>query len=201
MDKILIRNGSPADGKDFARLFMFTGQELYRALFGKDAENFLEFMFRHRGNYFSFEHAYFLEVNGEVAGMTLLYDWRQKRQEMFRFGILLLRYFKFRFLRVLVPLLKLDRALTGILEGELHSSNSALYPEFRGRHLGEKLFGYAEDKARNEGCLKVTVNVKEDNHTALSLRKKLGYKTEKRLPEFRIGGKSFVYIRLVKHIT
>lgn len=200
MDTVLIRNASPEDAKDFARLILFTAPELYSTILGDRAESFMEYVFTRKGHFFSFENAYFMESDGEKAGMTLIYDGRNSIMKILRLGALVMLFFKFNFLGVMAGLLKLRQAVMALKDGELYSSNSAIYPQFRGRGLGERLFSYAEEKARREGCRKIAVSVEESNKAAISLRKKIGYVLEGALPSFDIGGKTFRYMRLAKNI-
>jgi ribosomal protein S18 acetylase RimI-like enzyme len=179
---------------------LFTGEDLYRGIMGPDAGVILGKLFREKGNYFSYEHSYFMEVNGEVAGMTLLYDYKASQEQFLRLGFLLLKHMGLKFFRYLIPLIQSSRVFVKFREGDLHSSNSAVYPAFRSRGLGERLFKVAEEKARREGFKRIVVGVKDDNVVALSLRKKLGYRVERELLPLKLGGKTFRHLQLVKEI-
>ncbi|MDD5422349.1 MAG: GNAT family N-acetyltransferase [Candidatus Omnitrophota bacterium] len=200
MHNVVIRRGAPEDSEDFSRLMLLTGEDLYTGILGKDAGIVLGRLFKEKRNYFSYEHSYFMEMDGEVAGMTLLYDYKTTKTEFFRFGFLIFKYMKLSFFRYIIPLLRAGRVLNGSREGDLHSSNSALYPKFRAQGLGERLFGIAEEKARREGFRRIVVSVKYDNIAALSLRKKLGYKVEMELPPLDLENGVFKHLQLVKDI-
>lgn len=198
MDTITIREGRPEDAKSFAELAAFTAPEYFEKIFGPDSGHILEGLFARRGNIFSFRHLYFMEVNGEVAGMTLFYDFAEKDRGVMPFVLFLIGYQKFKFLKKLPSLLKFGSIFAQTKKGDLYSSNTALYPKFRGRGLGKKLFGLSEEAALKRGLKRVVVDVKADNHKAIDLRKKLGYAIDCRLPVLKIDGKTFEYLRLVK---
>lgn len=200
MDETTIRKGRPGDAEDFAELAIVTAPEYFEVIFGKGAKYMLKRLFTHPDNIFSFRHSYFLEVNGEVAGMTLFYDYNDKTRGVVPFVLMLIRYLKFGFLAHLPALLKFGAIFARINKDDLYSSNSAIYPKFRGRGLGEKLFGLSEETARKKGLRRVVVDVKADNVKAIQLRKKLGYNIEIRLPAVNIKGKVFEYLQLVKYI-
>jgi ribosomal protein S18 acetylase RimI-like enzyme len=201
MDKITIRKGRPEDAEDFFRLINFTAPEYFQEIFGSDAGRVLEGLFGHTGNIFSFEHSYFMEIGGEVAGMTLFYDDEEKNKGIVRFVLFLIGYMRFKFFTHLPSLLKFGSIFARTRTGDLYSSNTAIYPKFRRRGLGEKLFGLSEKEARSRGLKRVVVDVKAGNYDAIKLRKKLGYEVEAALPILNIKGKTFEYLRLVKYLS
>lgn len=200
MDNIIIRPGRPADAEDFARLAMFTAPEYFGEIFGNDAVSILKRLFGDPKNLFSYSHSYFMEVNGEVAGMTLFYDYDRKNKEVVPFVILLIKLLKFNFLARLGSLLRFSSIFARIQKGDVYSSNTALYPKFRSRGLGEKLFSISEEKARALGSRRVVADVKVGNIKAINLRQKLGYRIDERLPVVRIREKTFEYLKLVKEL-
>jgi ribosomal protein S18 acetylase RimI-like enzyme len=144
--------------------------------------------------------SYFMEGDGKRAGMTLFYGHAAKNAGVVPFMILLIGILKLEFFLRLGNLLKFASVFAKTKEGDMYSGNSAVYPEFRGRGLGERLFSLSEEKARAGGYRRVVVDVKADNAAALALRTKLGYKVDEVLPAVKIGGKKFEYVRLVKEI-
>ncbi len=200
MEEVTIRRGRPEDAQDFAELAFFTAPEYLEEVFGPDAKYILKSLFERPNNIFSFQYSHFMEVGGEVAGMTLFYDDDEKKRGLAPFVLLLIKYLKFKFLAHLPSLLKFGSIFAQTREGDLYSSNTALYPKFRGRGLGERLFGLSEEAARKRGLKRIVVDVKADNKEAIGLRKKLGYKVENILPVLKIKGKTFEYLQLVKCI-
>lgn len=200
MDNIIIRPGRPEDAKDFARLVMLTAPEYFDVILGDGAPAILAGLFQNPGNIFSCTHSYFMEVNDEVAGMTLFYDHDCKEREIAPFVLLLMRFLKFKFFVRLRALMKFGSIFARTRKGDMYSSNSALYPKFRGRGLGQRIFSLSEERAREAGLKRVVVDVKADNVAAISLREKLGYRIDERLPILKIGDKTFEYVKLVKVI-
>ena len=96
MDNITIRKGRPEDADDFAELALFTGPELHPALYGSESNlrKVMKGSFQHVRNAFSYEHSRFIEANGEIAGMSLVFTHDQMRREQLRSGVFILRYLK-----------------------------------------------------------------------------------------------------------
>ena len=55
---------------------------------------------------------------------------------------------------------------------------------FRGKHIGESLFEYVKDRARELGCYEVTLNVWSGNEGAEHFYEKMGMKTKERQMEY-----------------
>jgi ribosomal protein S18 acetylase RimI-like enzyme len=199
-DEITIRDGRPGDAEHFAELNFLTAPEYFEAIFGKDSKAIFRELFVLPGNIFSFQYSHFMEVNGEIAGMSLFYSYDEKNKGMVPFVAGLIKYLKLRFFAHIPALLKTGAAFAQIKKGDLYSSSSAIYSKFRGRGLGEKLFSLAEEAARKRGLKRVVINIKADNVAALGLRKKLGYILDKKLPMIKVGGKEFKYLQMSKRV-
>ena len=48
-------------------------------------------------------------------------------------------------------------------------------PELRGQNVGQLILAAVEQKARNTGCCKVTLEVQENNHRARCIYKTAGF--------------------------
>ncbi len=57
----------------------------------------------------------------------------------------------------------------------LNLHDLAVLPAYRGRGIGRALLGAVDERARQRGCCKVTLEVREDNHPARALYKRSGY--------------------------
>ena len=57
----------------------------------------------------------------------------------------------------------------------LNLHDLAVLPAHRGRGIGRSLLVAVEERARQRGCCKVTLEVREGNHTARALYKRSGY--------------------------
>ena len=200
MDEIIVRGGRPEDAEDFAELVLLTGPEYIEAMLGKDAKAIFRKLFVLPGNIYSFQYSHFMEVNGEVAGMSLFYSYDEKNKGMLPFTAGLIKYMGLKFFIHIPDLLKTAAVFAQIKKDDLYSSSSAIYVKFRGRGLGEKLFSLAEEATRRRGLKGVVINIKADNLAALGLRKKLGYVLDKELPVVRMGGRDFRYLQMSKRV-
>jgi ribosomal protein S18 acetylase RimI-like enzyme len=53
----------------------------------------------------------------------------------------------------------------------------AVHPDFRGQGVGRELLAAVEEHARQQGCCKVTLEVRSDNHRAMAAYRKAGYES------------------------
>jgi len=200
MDNIVIRKGSPADADHFARLALYTAPEYLALALAPDPARTLGQLFRHPNNLFSHTYSRFMEIDGEPAGMSLFYDYEAKKRGMLPFITLTTRILGKDSFHAFSVLARFALVFGRIQEGDMYSSNSALYPKFRARGFGARLFTISEEEARRAGLKRVVVDVAADNTPAISLRQKLGYRIDERLPIVRIGTTSFTYLKLVKDL-
>ena len=56
--------------------------------------------------------------------------------------------------------------------------------EVRGQHVGESLFEYVKNEAKQIGCYEVTLNVWEGNTSAEKFYEKMGMRTKERQMEY-----------------
>ena len=57
----------------------------------------------------------------------------------------------------------------------LNIHDLAVLPEWRGKGIGRKLLGAAEDRARRRGCCRLTLEAQDDNGRALALYRSFGF--------------------------
>lgn len=88
MDNIIIRKGRTENAQDFSQLILLSVATFFPSIFASNTEEVMRKIFQQTGNLFSFEHSYFIEVNGKIAGMALGYNWEQKRREELHTGLL-----------------------------------------------------------------------------------------------------------------
>jgi len=105
-ENIIIRKGLPEDAQDFVNLILLSELNLFPAICGSDAKSVVRNLFRQRRNLFSFEHSYFIEVDGKKAGMIIGYDWKTERRGKWRTGLLLIKYMKLEFFTKILSWLK-----------------------------------------------------------------------------------------------
>jgi len=200
--RIQVRKAMPDDAGDFAELVLISAPSFFPTLWGDSANDVLQYMFRRPHNLFSFEHTLFAELDGARAGMLLGYDWRTKKREDIRTGLLLMKRMKLGFFLRLPPMIKTQRVFGGIGEGEYYISNFATFPEHRGMGAGTRLLLEAEEEAKQSGGVRMVVDVDADNSVAQSLYQRTGYSVVREASLSLRGGKYDRHIyRICKELT
>lgn len=197
---IIIRKGFPEDAQDGTNLIWLSDPVFCHTIFGSGAKNILQNLFRQRKNLFSFEHSYFIEVDGKKAGMIFGYDGKSERGESCRTGLLMIKYMKMRFFARIPSLLKALNAGGRVEDSEYYISNLAVYPEFRGKKLGTNLLVRAEEGAKSCGAEKMSLDVAVNNQGAIRLYNRLGYSIMGKPRKEKIGGRVFAFFRMSKKI-
>jgi len=197
---IVIRKGFPEDAPDFANLALLSEPPLFPAIFGSGVRGVMQNLFRQRRNLFSFEHSYFIEVDGTKAGMILGYDWKTQREEEWRTGLLLIKFMKLEFFARILSLLRALSIVDRAEDNEYYISNVAVYPEFRGANLGTNLLLKMEEEAKRYGAEKITLDVKADNQGAVKLYNRLSYSIVGNSRRAKINGESFAFFRMRKKL-
>jgi ribosomal protein S18 acetylase RimI-like enzyme len=196
---IIIRKGIPEDAGDFTNLVLLPGQNLFYAIFGSGARSVIQTLFRQRKNLFSFEHSYFIEVDGQKAGIVLGYDWKTQGGEEWRTGLLLVKYMKLDFFAKIPALLKALSLVGKAKDNECYISNVAIYPEFRSIKLGTKLLLKMEEEAKSCGAKKMVLDVDVDNEGAIRLYQRLGYSIVGKPSRAKINIKELAVFRMCKN--
>ncbi len=171
---IAVRQARPDDYQDFASLII-TSAPYFPMVFGDKISEGLKNTFRYRRNLFSWQHAYFAEINGRVAGMICGYDWQAKRRENIRTGFLLFKNLGLSLLFKLPLLLKLSSTIGSFEKDCYYISNLAVYPEYRNHGIGGKLMDTVEKEATDQGVKKILLDVERSNERAIAFYNKRGY--------------------------
>lgn len=200
MDNIAIRRGRTEDSQHFSDLAMFTGPELLPYLLGSAVRDLLKKSFQHERNCFSFEHTHFLEVNGEIAGMSLAYSYGKKKEEQQHTAEVISTYLDPSTFTEIPDSEKLGSILAQVTEGDYYVSNMAVYPELRRLGFGTKIFEVIEEEARAAGSQRMVLDVETDNTEAVKLYKRLGYSIEKQSPIVETRVKNFEFFKMCKEI-
>lgn len=72
---------------------------------------------------------------------------------------------------------------------EMHILNLAIHSEFRRQGLGKKLIEYAVNLAQTRGIRWATLEVRQSNHPAITLYKKMGFKSVRLRPRYYIDNR------------
>jgi len=196
---IIIRKGFPEDAQDGSKFILLSAPGFFHAIFGSGAKNMIQNLFPQIKNLFSFEHSYFIEVDGNKAGMIFGYAGKTEREESWRTGLLMIKYMKLGFFARIPSFLKAMRAAKRIEDNEYYISNLAVYPEFRGINLGTRLLLKIEEEAKSSGAEKVTLDVDVKNQGAIRLYNRLGYTIVGKPRRAKISQKVFTFYRMVKN--
>jgi len=175
MNNVSIRNASQDDARDFAEL-MIISAPYFPILFGEKIRTILQHLFFERHNLFSFEHAYFADVDRRPAGMVLGYDWKTKKEESLLTGTLLFAEMKGSLLKRLPLLAKFSKTVGPLSENDFYISNVATYPQYRGKGVGTKLVVEIEKKAREKEAKRILLEVEKENVNAITFYGKVGYR-------------------------
>jgi len=198
MDNIITRKGRAEDMKDFSHLILLSAPTFFPLIFASNTAEVMKKLFQQPRNLFSFEHSYFIEVNGKIAGMVLGYNWEQKRREELHTGLLLAKYLKWSLFSKIFYLLKAQNMVGKIAENEYYLSNIAVYSEFRGLGLGTKLLSEIERETKKTGDNKIVLDVETSNKRAIELYERLGYIIKWRTQSFKISKETFEFFRMFR---
>lgn len=194
-----ILQGTPTNQKEFSQLVLMSAPEFLPALYGERSPQLFEFLFAQEKNLFSFEHTHFAFVNKEIAGCILHYSGKTRKKESLRTGKLMLKFLGKEFLKKIPQMLKASRALGEVAPQQYYISNLAVYPQFRKKGVATQLLELAQEKAKQEGCRVLCLNVETENAPAINLYRKFGFKIVSEA-SVKIGPKIFSFYRMEKTI-
>jgi len=147
---------------------------------------------------FSYQYSYFIEIDGEVAGMAVLYKTTEVKNSQFKLSLMVLRHLRFGIFRRLVRLLRSAYIIGNVSQNSSYLSNVALYPKFRRLGIGTKVLNMLEEKARRDGSERIVLDASTRNKGAIRLYKRLGYTIERGRPVFRIRNRKFMSVIMAK---
>ncbi len=200
MENVIVRKGRVEDAEYFPDLVLFSAPKFFPSLFGPDVRRVMKNLFKHHGNYFSYEHTYFAELDGKVAGMCLAYNYGCKNREKMRTIFLLIRYLGWSLFMRMYHLLKSQDIVGMVEEKEYYISNIAVYPEFRSAGLGSRLLLEVEREARSTGDNRITLDAETYNKRAIDLYSRHDYDIEWKTRIFKIYGETFEFFRMGKSL-
>ena len=197
--KIFARNAKTSDAEDFARLIYFSAPSFFPALYGCDMKSIMQNLFKEKNNLFSYQYTQVVEINNKVLGIILSYDWYIKQKMNLTTGMKMLKYMHINFVKKIPVFLKTKDVVGFLSKGNYYISNVAVYPEYRGRGVGKKLFFEAEKNARKAGSDILALDVETDNFKAIEIYKKNGFVIEKE-NSVQLKKQLFSFYRMYKDI-
>lgn len=199
MEQIIIRKGKPEDAHHFSELVILSSPKVFSLLFGSKVKNVMKSIFPRRRHYYSYEKAFFIEVDGKTAGMAQLHRFRPRKREKLRLTWLLLKYLNWRLPRSILSFWRSERVISDFSTTDCYLSNVAVYPEYRSLGLGSRLLGALEKEIRTVGKNKMVLHADVKNQKAIKLYERLGYKIESRIPPLKIRKERFEYFIMKKN--
>lgn len=195
MENLLIRKGNKEDKEDFSNLIIYTGEDLFHSLFGKEAKEIFKKLFVEKRNQFSHEFTNFVEINNKVCGMVLSYSYNEMKKNIISTAFFLIKYMKFNFITNIVKFYKAFTKLGLLKKSEYYISNIAIYPEYRGLGIGSYLLSFIKNIAKEKGCNKLVLEVEKENLRAINVYKKFGFKIEREII-LNLKDKKFSFYRM-----
>lgn len=180
----------------FVELVLMSGRKFFETLFGDQTRGVLAELYLEKENLLSHECCMFAKINDCVAGMVLAYPSTYAARFRLRTGALLIK--RVGILGIL-QLLKVNEVIGKHERGEFYISNLAVYHDFQRRGLAQELLQHCFESAKRALCVKVTLDVEEENEAAIKLYTKVGFQVERK-SMLRLGGNVFRFMRMSKKI-
>ena len=173
---IVIRNAVPTvdDGLAFARYLDQAAEGFFRFMLGRGCSEVIAQAFLQPGHDLSYEHVIFAERDDSLVGMASGYSAEQHRRSSER---PLREAAGFRVIRMAAVALlcwPLLRFLDTLAEGDFYLQAVAVDGAFRGQGIGSALIDAVEERARDCGAARFTLDVSTTNNAAQKLYENRG---------------------------
>ena len=173
---VLIRSARPDEGEGllFARYMDQAAEGFFGFLLGKNAEAIMARAYCEPGHSLSFEHVMFAEHDGVVAGMTSAFTGEQHRTFSDEPLKRAAGRSAFRMKCVKVLMAPLWGILNTVAEGDFYLQGMAVDPDRRGSGIGSILLADTEERAREAGSARLSLDVSHNNKGARKLYARKG---------------------------
>lgn len=176
---LTFRPAKASDYHDGAQLIMLTLHGFGDHLFGfgdhARAQAALKKFFKMRANRFSHRYTLFGELDGEVAGILMLFNRVQMRRSMLALSAFLPRVYLFSEISKFEKLMRPYRDEEKLESNELYIGHLAVYEQFRRQGFGLQLLEAAEKEAGAQGKQRLTLLTEIENEAAQALYTKFGF--------------------------
>ena len=180
MKSLNLRKARPEDESKAKELIYMTGPDLFLYMFGKKAKDVLSYLFQKGDNLFSYEHCNIADVDNEISGMILAYEYEVIENESKNTGRLIIKYYRPGFIFRVINLIKLGRIISDLNKEDYYISNLAVFDKYRGYGVGKRLIDFAIEEAKRLGKSQLSLDVETDNKNAISFYHHLGFKSKGR---------------------
>lgn len=182
-----IRKAIPNDSKLIAPLLLLAMEEVFYEFIDTDsyqvAESFLQSLVQLKGNQYSYENCYAVEINGKIAGVACVYDGA--KLEFLKEKVA--REIKSKFNRRFNPEDETEA-------GEVYIDCVAVSPDFQGRGIGSKLFEFLINQYVRKQKKTLGLLVDFENPQAKRLYSRLGFKV---VGCRKLAGKIFEHMQII----
>jgi len=183
--KTHIRKASIKDSQIGSHLILLTLNRFGDYLFGFGdhlrAYAVLRRFFLLRGNRFSFQHVYFMEMNSEITGLLVYFNRTQIVRSWMITALQIFKVYQLadigKFLKRMLPYK--NEEIIG--SNELYIAHLAVVQNYRRRGIGQQLLEFAQQKAEKLNYHKISLLTEIENTPAISLYKKFGFLETKRI--------------------
>ncbi|MHA6260900.1 N-acetyltransferase family protein [Sporosarcina sp. CAU 1771] len=166
--EITIRQARPSDAEKSAPLIVDAIGDIAQRMTGETDPDQIEQglckLFRRDDNMHAYKFTYIAELEGEIAGIMVLYSGEEAPQLDINHS---------------AWLAERGAAVSEIdpesLPDELYINTVCIDPRFRGKGIGTQLFTFAEEVAKKSGIKKVSLNVETEKEDAIRLYTRIGY--------------------------
>jgi ribosomal protein S18 acetylase RimI-like enzyme len=175
---IAFRQAEPGDADTGARLILYTLHQFGDYLFGlgehvRAAQALSEF-FSMDANRFSYQYTYFCELDGEIAGILMLFNRVQMGHSMLVTAAQMFRVYSIKEILKFLELMLPYRDEEKVFAEELYIAHLAVDEKFRRRGIGFGLLKYAQEAAIEQRKARLSLLTEIENAPARALYEKFG---------------------------
>ena len=196
----LLRPAKPEydEGLLFARYINKAAEGFFGFMLGRNFNNIIAKAFIESGHTLSYENVVFVEKSGKIVGMSSSFSGIQHREfsEEPLKKAALRSAIRMKIVRTLFS--PLWRILESIPEDDFYIQGIAVEPNLRGEGIGSALMNDLENRARENGSERLSLDVSAKNKGAQKLYKKLGMSEISKWPSTRIL--PTVFVRMSKNV-
>lgn len=176
-DITVVKGGKKKWKKQFAELSVLSAP-FFKRLFGPGYETVLQYIYLSgEKNLLSRKYGYFALMDGKPVGQILCCRHEQTKGTLVPMAFDFIASMGLFTTIVHAPsLLNVSSKMAQTEPGQSYLYNLAVYPDYRGQGIGESVFLKACEDGRKQGRTHMVLDVAADNHRAIHLYKRLGFK-------------------------
>jgi len=177
---------SHEEGRAFAQFMNQAANGQFRLLFGPRYAEIAAHAYQQPGHDLSYERTLFAAVDGCIVGMASGYTANQHRQSENRLLLEAAGRSAARILLLFALASPVFRFLHACDDGDFYLQFLAVDTPYRGRGIGTALIAAMEERARQSGSVRYTLDVSARNASARRLYEHRGFTIASRWPRFGV---------------